>query len=161
MGPSWHARLVYWSIFWPLPVYAVLHARNWYSNNHWYTPIYPKGTPPKKTTTYDYLQQAIGDIIEFIKNPPKTLPFWSYGDAKKCDQSDCPHLAHKHISTTHINITLSTTAATDSKCKFPGSEYPQHTRRSSEGGTSLATSEGENTSAGTLTIYNTITFHIT
>ena len=46
-----------------------------------------------KTTTEDYLQQAIGDIIEIMKDPPKTIPFLSYGDAtKNCDKSDCPHI---------------------------------------------------------------------
>ena len=54
-----------------------------------------------KTTTEDYLQQAIGDMIAITKNPPKTLPFLSYGDAtKKSNQSDDPHIAYKHISTT-------------------------------------------------------------
>ena len=42
MGTSWHNVLVYWSVSWPIQVYAVLHARNWHSKNHRYTPIYPK-----------------------------------------------------------------------------------------------------------------------
>ena len=38
----------------------------------------PKAFVFPKTTTEDYLQQAIGDIIAIMKNPPKTLPFLSY-----------------------------------------------------------------------------------
>ena len=34
----------------------------------------PKAFALPKTTTEDYLQQAIGDIISIMKNPPKTLP---------------------------------------------------------------------------------------
>ena len=36
-----------------------------------------------KTTTEDYLQQAIGGIIEIMNDPPKTPPFLYYGDEKK------------------------------------------------------------------------------
>ena len=36
-----------------------------------------------KTTTEDYLQQAIGDIISIIQDPPKTLHFLSYVEATK------------------------------------------------------------------------------
>ena len=43
----------------------------------------PKAFVFPKTTTEDYLQQAIGDIIAIINNPPKKLPLLSYGDAKK------------------------------------------------------------------------------
>ena len=39
-----------------------------------------------KTTTEDYLQQAIGDIITIMKDPPKTLPFFPMVMQKKCNQ---------------------------------------------------------------------------
>ena len=34
-----------------------------------------------ETTTEDFLRQSVGDIIALLKDPPKTLPFLSYGDA--------------------------------------------------------------------------------
>ena len=69
---------------------------------------------PPKTTTEDYFQQAIGDIIAMMENPPTTFPFLSYGDAKKNNnQPDCPHLAQKHTSTKFTNLTLANTAATE------------------------------------------------
>ena len=43
----------------------------------------PKSFVFPKTTTEDYLQQSIGDIIAIMKNLPNTLRFLSYGDAKK------------------------------------------------------------------------------
>ena len=66
----------------------------------------PKAFFYPKTTTEDYLQQAIGYIIVIIKYPPKTIRFY---------QSDFPHLAQKHISTTLTNFTLGTTVTTDSE----------------------------------------------
>ena len=60
----------------------------------------PKAFVFLKTTTEDYLQQAIGDIIAIIKDPPKTLPFLSYGDARKMRSIIFPtsckeaHLSH-------------------------------------------------------------------
>ena len=122
----------------------------------------PKTFTFPKTTTEDYLQQAIGDIIATMKNPPKTLLFLLYGDAtKNCYQSDFPHLAQKHIPTTLTNFTLATTAATDSEWKFSTSEYPQHNSTRSKGRTGFATSEGATTSAGTHTTSKTIAFHVT
>ena len=59
-----------------------------------------------------------------MKDPSKTIPFMSYGDAKKCDQSDFPYLAQKRISTMLINFTLTTTANTDSEGKSSTSKYP-------------------------------------
>ena len=43
----------------------------------------PKAFAYPKTTTEDYLQQAIEDIIEIMKDPPRKFPFFSYGDAAK------------------------------------------------------------------------------
>ena len=42
----------------------------------------PKAFYFPKTTTEDYLQQEIGDIISIMKDSPKTLPFLYYGDEK-------------------------------------------------------------------------------
>ena len=67
-----------------------------------------------KTTTEDYLHQAIGDIIAIMKKKSKTLHFLFYGDTKKYNQSDFPHLAKKHISTTLTNFTITTNATTNS-----------------------------------------------
>ena len=44
-----------------------------------------------KTTTEDYLQKSIGNILSIIQDPPKTLPFLSYGDATK---NAINHIAH-------------------------------------------------------------------
>ena len=43
----------------------------------------PKTFDYPKIATEDYLQQAIVDIIATTKDPPKTLPFMSYGDVTK------------------------------------------------------------------------------
>ena len=43
----------------------------------------PKAFAFPETTTEDYLQQAIGDIFEIMKDPPKTLPFFYYVYTKK------------------------------------------------------------------------------
>ena len=43
----------------------------------------PKEFSFPKTSTEDYLIQAIGEIISMIKCPPKTPNFLSYGDATK------------------------------------------------------------------------------
>ena len=75
----------------------------------------PKAFTFLKTITEDYLQQEIGDVIEIMKDPPKTLPFFPYGDAKKCNQSDCPHFAKKHSSTPHTNFTITTNSTTESE----------------------------------------------
>ena len=74
----------------------------------------PKTFAFPTTTSEDYLQQAIEYIIAIVRYPLKTLPLLSYGDAKKCDQSDLPNFAQKNISNTLTNFTLVTTATTDS-----------------------------------------------
>ena len=43
----------------------------------------PKSFYFPKTTTEDYLQQKVGDIIAILKDPTKTLPYLSYGNATK------------------------------------------------------------------------------
>ena len=43
----------------------------------------PKACNLPKTANEDYLQQAIGDILEIMQDPPNTLPFLSYVNAKK------------------------------------------------------------------------------
>ena len=43
----------------------------------------PKSSAFPKTTTKDYLQQAIRNILVFIQEPLNTIPFLSYGDATK------------------------------------------------------------------------------
>ena len=51
-----------------------------------------------KTKTEDDIQQAIGDIIEIMHDPPNTLPFSSNGYAQKCDQPDFSYVTAKYIS---------------------------------------------------------------
>ena len=36
-----------------------------------------------ETTAEDYLRQSVGDILDLIRDPPKTLPFIAYGDDTK------------------------------------------------------------------------------
>ena len=43
----------------------------------------PKTFAVPKTTTEDYLHQAVGEIFAIMENPPNTVPFLSYGDEKK------------------------------------------------------------------------------
>ena len=62
----------------------------------------PKAFAFQKTTTEDYLQQAIGDIISIIKNPSKTLTFLSYGDATKNAINHIAHILHRSTSQTRL-----------------------------------------------------------
>ena len=57
-----------------------------------------------KTTTEDYLQQAIGDIIEIMKDPSKTLPFLSYGGATKNAINQIFHIWQRSTSQTRLQI---------------------------------------------------------
>ena len=41
----------------------------------------PESFTFQKTATGDYLQKSIGGILTIIQDPPKTLPFLSYGYA--------------------------------------------------------------------------------
>ena len=116
MGPSWHTGLVYWSITWPLQMCAVLHARNWHIKNHRHPPNILKTFVSPKTTTEDYLKQAIGDMVCNYEGPPEENSFlflWWYN--KKRNQPDFPHFAQKHISTTLTTFTITTNATTDSE----------------------------------------------
>ena len=63
----------------------------------------PKAFAFPKTTTEDYLQQAIGDIIEITKYPLKTLPFFSYGDAKIMI-NHIAHILQRSTSQTRLQI---------------------------------------------------------
>ena len=51
----------------------------------------PKSFAFLKTSTEDYLSQAIGDITSIIQDTPKTLPFLFYGDATN---NKINHIAH-------------------------------------------------------------------
>ena len=57
-----------------------------------------------KTPKEDYFQQAIGDIIEMMKDPPKTLPFLSYGDATKKSINHIAHILQRRTAQTRIKI---------------------------------------------------------
>ena len=50
------------------------------------------------TTTEDYLQQEIGEIIAIMKNTPKTLHFLLYGDATKNEINQIDHILHRRTS---------------------------------------------------------------
>ena len=76
----------------------------------------PKAFYFPKTTTEDYLQQEIGDIISIMKDPPKTLPFLYYGDAKTKKKSiRLPASAKKHIPAPFANSSITPNAPTESK----------------------------------------------
>ena len=77
---------------------------------------FPKACVYPKTTTEDYLLQAIRDIIAVMKNPTKKLPFLSYVDATKNAINKIAHILHRSTSQpSFTNIILATTAATYSK----------------------------------------------
>ena len=57
-----------------------------------------------KTTTEDYLQQVIEDIIEIIKYTPKSLPFSPYGNAKKNAINQIAHISQRSIAQPRIQI---------------------------------------------------------
>ena len=58
----------------------------------------PKEFAFPKTTTEDYLHQAIGYIIAIMKDPPKKTPLLSYGDATKNAINQIAHILHKSTS---------------------------------------------------------------
>ena len=55
----------------------------------------PKAFAFPKKPTEDDLRQEIGDIIAMMKNPPKTLTFWSYGDATKNAINQIAHILQR------------------------------------------------------------------
>ena len=103
MGTSWHTRLVYRSITWPLQMYSFLHARNYYSKNRRYPLIYPKRTcfPQNNHSRLSTAGHWINNCNYEV--PPKNNSFliiwWSN---KKCDQPKLPtfctepHLNHAY-----------------------------------------------------------------
>ena len=121
----------------------------------------PKEFAFPKTTTEDYLQQAIGDVISIMKYPSKTLLFLSYGNATKIRSIRLPtffieaHLNHaykfyyRHQFYHRLRV------------KIFNFKIPQHTITISEGGTVFATSEGTNNSVITYTTSNNAAFRIT
>ena len=66
----------------------------------------PKAFTVTKTTTEDYLQQAIGDIISIMKKKLKTLPFLSYGDATKYAIHKIAYILQRITYQPHIQILL-------------------------------------------------------
>ena len=50
-----------------------------------------------ETTTEDYLRQSVGDILALLKDPPKTLPFLSYGDATKNSATNIAQLLQRSV----------------------------------------------------------------
>ena len=57
-----------------------------------------------KTTTEDYLQHAIGDIIEIMKYHPKTPPFLSYVEATKNAINRISHILRRNTSQPRLKI---------------------------------------------------------
>ena len=57
-----------------------------------------------KRSTEDCLQQAIGDIILIMKDPPKTLPLFSYGDSTKIAINHISYILQR--STSHPRLQL-------------------------------------------------------
>ena len=50
-----------------------------------------------ETTTEDYLRQSVGDILDLLKDPPKTLLFLSYGDATKNSVTQIAQLLQRSV----------------------------------------------------------------
>ena len=67
MGLSWHTRLVYWSINWPLQMHSVLHSHNYHCTYHWYTAIHPKGISFPKYNNWRLFPTS--NWIHSINNP--------------------------------------------------------------------------------------------
>ena len=64
----------------------------------------PKAFASPKTTTEDYLQQAIGEIIAMMKEPLKTLTLLSYGYATKNAINNIGHILHRSTSQPRLQI---------------------------------------------------------
>ena len=50
-----------------------------------------------KTTAEDYLRQSVVDMIASLQDPPKTLPFLTYGDATKTSVTKIAHLLKRSV----------------------------------------------------------------
>ena len=116
-------------------MYVVLHARNWYSQNHRYIIIYPQGIWLPKNNQEDYPRQSIGDIILMMKDSPKTLPFCTMMMQQKKKSTRFP--------TFHKEVTPN--ANTESEWKCSTTRNNQHTSTIFKGGTCFASSDGEDT----------------
>ena len=64
----------------------------------------PKESTFPKTTTGDYLQKAIRDTLAIIQDPPKTIPFLSYGDGTKYGINHIVHILQQSKDQTCLNI---------------------------------------------------------
>ena len=60
----------------------------------------------QKTTTEDYLQQTIGDIIEIIQDPPKTLTFLSCKYETENEINNINHILQQSTTQPHLKILL-------------------------------------------------------
>ena len=161
MGPSWHTGMVHWYITWPLYMYVVLHTRNWHIVRIKNTSQYiPKAFAFPKTTTEDYLKQAIGEIISTIRDSPEdTYVFVLWWCNKKYNQSDYSHFVKKKISAPHINFTATPHATTEPELKYSTTRNNQYTITISEGGTGFVTYEGANTRVSTHIASKRSAFH--
>ena len=64
----------------------------------------PKAFAFTNTTTEYYLQQEIGDIIEILRDPPKTLLLLSYGDATKNMINHIAHILQRSTAQPRLQI---------------------------------------------------------
>ena len=64
----------------------------------------PKAFDFPNTKTEYYLQQSIGDIIEIIKDSPKTLPFLSYGHTTNNLINKIAHIIQRSTAQTCLPI---------------------------------------------------------
>ena len=85
-------------------MYAVLHACNWRSKNHRNPQYTPKAFAFPNAAIEDYLQQAIGDIIVIMKEPPKRLHFLYYGEATENVINRIAHILHRSTSQPRLQI---------------------------------------------------------
>ena len=99
MRPYWHTGLVYWSVTWPLHMYAVLHAQNWHSKNHRYPPIYPKGICFSKNN-----HRRLFTVGHWIHNCNYEVTPEDYGNTTKNTINQIYHIFHRSTSQPHLQI---------------------------------------------------------
>ena len=66
----------------------------------------PKSFAYPKITTEDYIQQSVRYIIAILKDPPKTLPFFSYGNATKNAINCIAHILKRSAARPGIQMSL-------------------------------------------------------
>ena len=84
----------------------MLHARNWHSQHHRYIAIYPQVICLPKNNHRRLYPTIIRYIIAILKDPPKTLPFFSYGNATKNAINHITHILKRSAARPGIQMSL-------------------------------------------------------